>query len=114
MIRERGIIGYIKINFNIMFDNYTTTNKSYNQLRISACSGGIYKTYAESWFKRFNLNSPLSEVLFRSPHEEYKYRECESKDYIILQMVLCGEMEVIAELIKKEDFQKYTKNNEQN
>lgn len=67
-----------------------------NTLKINACSGGIYKTYKESWFNRFNLKSMMANGLFQS-----------NKSTIILQMVICGENEVIAELIKKEDFDKY-------
>lgn len=99
-----------------MLDKHTTINKSYNELNISACSGGIYKTYPESWFKRFHLKSELAEILFESPHEKNIHTTNKNECYIILQMVLCGDMEVIAELIKKEDFEKYTKysSNEQN
>lgn len=67
-----------------------------NTLKINACSGGIYKTYKESWFNRFHLKSAMANGLFQS-----------NKSTIILQMVICGENEVIAELIEKEDFDKY-------
>lgn len=93
-----------------MLNSYTAIEKSNYQLKISTCSGGIYKTYPESWFKRFNLNSPLAEILFKSPHEKYTYNKDDNEDYIILQMVLCGDMEVIAELITKKDFDKILNN----
>lgn len=93
------------------------TNNYSNNLKINACSGGIYKTYKESWFKRFHLRSDLSDILFKKNkcfYSEYvnKYSEKEddyynNKEVIVLQMVICGEMEVIAELITKEDFDKY-------
>lgn len=70
--------------------------ESNNTLKINACSGGIYKTYKESWFTRFGLKSCMARSLFE-PNEST----------IILQMVICGEDEVIAELIYKEDFDKY-------
>lgn len=76
----------------LLYSNYKTNNT----LKINTCSGGIYKTYKESWFKRFHLESPLAKALFQ-PDEST----------IILQMVICGENEVIAELIRKEDFDKY-------
>lgn len=69
-----------------------------NTLKITTCSGGIYKTYKESWFKKFHLESPLAKALFQL-----------DESTIILQMVICGENEVIAELIRKEDFDKYFK-----
>ena len=94
-------------------------------LKINACSGGIYKTYRESWFKRFEVGSPLAKVLFRKEKCFYNIRSNEYssdiykledkfytdngriKEVIILQMIICGEGEVIAELILKEDFDKY-------
>jgi len=76
----------------LLYSNYNTNNT----LKINACSGGIYKTYKESWFDRFYLTSSIADGLFQS-----------NKSTIILQMVICGENEVIAELIKKEDFDKY-------
>lgn len=76
----------------LLYSNYETNNT----LKINACSGGIYKTYKESWFKRFHLESSLAKALFRS-----------DESTIILQMVICGENEVMAELIRKEDFDKY-------
>lgn len=108
-----------------MFNNYHGGNTT-NTLKINACSGGIYKTYNESWFKRFHLNSNLASELFRKENCFYNKRTNEystdkyklkdqyySKDeeniqeVIILQMIICGDMEVIAEIICKNDFDKY-------
>lgn len=113
---------------------FNSTNVSYrggdvtNTLKINACSGGIYKTYKESWFQRFNLKSDFANELFNnfaisdvrtgefysdwhsfSDTYEINYKKPKHKkeEVIILQMVICGDMEVIAELIKKEDFDKY-------
>ena len=119
-----------------MFNNY---NAGDTNIKLTACSGGIYKTYKESWFKRFNLNSVLADKLFRKENCFYNKRTnkfgtaiCyvnESSIYtndkddideiIVLQMILCGDMEVIAELINKKDFEKYfnkeiSENNERN
>jgi hypothetical protein len=106
-----------------MFNNYSFSSKIQNTLKINACSGGIYKTYKESWFTRFHLKSDIAEKLFK-PYDNqmqverdtnewcdaigrYYMRNGTSKEVIILQMVICGDMEVIAELITKEDFDKY-------
>lgn len=95
-----------------MFNNYDVTNT----LKINACSGGIYKTYRESWFERVNLNSISADKLFRKEKNFYsasKNNYYESKDYcdckevVVLQMIICGDMEVIAEIITREDFDKY-------
>ena len=78
----------------LLYSNYEVNN----QVKINACSGGIYKTYKESWFARFSLNSWMAKSLFEP-----------NNSTVILQMVLCEKDEVMAELIKKEDFDKYFK-----
>lgn len=97
----------------LLYTNYSSINN--NTLKINACSGGIYKTYKESWFLRFNLKSSLADDLFRKENIYYsvsqdkfdtcKYRLDEPKEVLILQMIICGDMEVIAEIILKEDFE---------
>ena len=87
-----------------MFNNY---NAGDTNLKINACSGGIYKTYKESWFSYLNLDSDAMKTMTK----RYKYESDENvyfKDVIILQMILTSNEDyVIAELIKKEDFEKY-------
>lgn len=104
-----------------MFNNY---NAGDTNLKINACSGGIYKTYKESWFINFHLGSTLSNKILRKEGCYYrpgygystdKYDLVEScnkglekvKEVEILQMIICGDKEVIAEVILKEDFEKY-------
>jgi hypothetical protein len=86
--------------------------KTTNNLKINACSGGIYKTCKESWFVRFHLQSGYAEKLLVSNPNIWLETEEKHITVIVLQMVICGEMEVIAELIKKEDYDKYFENNE--
>ena len=86
-----------------------------NTLKINACSGGIYKTYPESWFKRFNLQSPITDILFKKENVGYDIKKdkyygklySDVEEILILQMIICGDMEVIAELILKKDFERY-------
>ena len=91
-----------------MFNNYNAGDTNTN-LKINACSGGIYKTYKESWFRYLHLDGEA----MRTMTKWYKYESDENiyyKDVIILQMILTGNEDyVIAELIKKEDFEKYFK-----
>ena len=104
-----------------MFNTYNAGNTN---LKINACSGGIYKTYKESWFINFHLNSTLADKILRKEGCYYrpgygystnKYNLVESgnvelkeiKEVEILQMIICGDKEVIAEVILKEDFEKY-------
>lgn len=44
---------------------FNTYNAGDTNLKINACSGGIYKTYKESWFINFNLDSNLSNKILR-------------------------------------------------
>lgn len=107
-----------------MFNNYHGGNTT-NTLKINACSGGIYKTYNESWFEKFHLNSILAKEIFRKEGCFYNKRsnkygtnkwdikdsgysdEDNIKEIVVLQMIICGDMEVIAEIICKNDFDKY-------
>lgn len=103
-----------------MFNTYNTGDTN---LKINACSGGIYKTYKESWFINFHLNSTLADKILRKEGCYYrpgygfstnKYNLVESgnvglkevKEVEILQMIICGDKEVIAEVIFKEDLEK--------
>lgn len=109
-----------------MFNNY---NAGDTNLKINARSGGIYKTYKESWFINFSLNSTLANKILRKEGCYYrpgygystdKYDLVEScnkglekvKEVEILQMIICGDKEVIAEVIFKEDFEKYFERSE--
>lgn len=102
---------------------FNTYNAGDTNLKINACSGGIYKTYKESWFINFHLESPLAKRILRKEGCYYrpgygystdKYdlvdrnnRGLEKiKEVEILQMVICGDKEVIAEVIFKEDLEK--------
>lgn len=78
----------------IMFD--TKITKTYNTVKVNAVSGGIYKTYRESWFERFHLKSKRAEYLLNA-----------NKNCIVLQLVVCGDMEVMTELIDSDDLDKY-------
>ena len=98
-----------------------TNTKINNTLKINACSGGIYKTYKESWFTRFDLNSPLAQTLFKPYDNNIKiapdtielvrgyieHRIEHEEPVIVLQMVISGDNSVIAELIREKDFNKY-------
>lgn len=86
---------------------FNTYNAGDTNLKINACSGGIYKTYKESWFAHLRLDGSAMKTMFRN----YKYESDENiyyRDVIILQMILTSKEDyVIAELIKKADFEKY-------
>jgi hypothetical protein len=75
-----------------MLNNTTRVSVSNH---VNAVSGNIIKTYKESYFKRFHLNSRLSDDFFK-----------ENSDVVVIQMMVCGDMEVIAEIMLKEKYNK--------
>lgn len=95
-----------------MLNTYNPRINNNTDIKINACSGGIYKTYPESFFLRFHLKSDLSEkLLCANPIVKIKtgetYPEYEYIDAVIIQMVICGDLEIMAEIIRKTDFDKY-------
>ena len=77
-----------------MLNNYHAGNTA-NTLKINACSGGIYKTNEYSTDK------------YELKNQYYSKSEEDIQEVVILQMIICGDMEVIAEIICKNDFDKY-------
>lgn len=78
-----------------MFDSYSGGNS----IKINAVSGTIVKNCKESFFLSFHLNSYLAEhLLGAEPHYQ-------GKKVVVLQMMMSGEKQVIAEVINKDDFE---------
>ncbi len=96
--------------------NYHAGNCT-NNVSINAVTGAILKNHPKSWFERFHLNSTRAkELLVESGHHakkkvydyEYRYDRTEDdpdKDITVLQMVICGDMEVMAELMYTKDYE---------
>lgn len=97
--------------------NHTCTNN----VKINAVTGAILKNHPKSWFERFHLNSERAKSLFKEGGHQATKRECikdsyerfgyrydnvhdPDKDITILQMVICGDMEVMAELVYTKDY----------
>lgn len=86
--------------------NYT------NNVKINAVTGAILRNHPKSWFECFHLNSSRANALLtESGHKYYRddckyesYREPD-KDIIVLQMVICGDMKVMAELVYAKDYE---------
>ena len=84
-------------------------------IKVNAVSGGIIKNHANSYFLRFNLKSELSRTLlhpepYREREPTWKEKEAYKKERYtelkviklpveVLQLVVVGDMEVIAEVI---------------
>ena len=89
-----------------MFNTYHAGNTN---VKINAVTGAILKNHPKSWFERFHLDSPRANKLFTSGGYEFdRYREevlyKKYKGITVLQMVLCGNMEVMAELVYTNDY----------
>ena len=90
-----------------MFNSYSYKG---GNTTINAVTGAILKNHPKSWFERFHLKSDrANELLVEGGHigkEKYDYdKDCyyTIKKIIVLQMVICGDMEVIAECVYAED-----------
>lgn len=89
-----------------------------SSIKINAVTGNILKNYRKSFFKRFKLESKLATQLFdeERPHlikytqkyygdNDYKtYNSEEKRPVVIVQMMMCGESEVLAEIMWQDDF----------
>ena len=87
-----GNILYARQNGDNMFDNYSSCQNN----KINAVAGAILKNHPKSWFERFHLKSQRANKLLY---------EGNNKNIIVLQMVICGDMEVIAECVYCEDYE---------
>ena len=100
-----------------MFNTYHAGNHT-NNIKINAVTGAILKNHPKSWFERFHLKSKRADALLtEGGHKgmgkvESKYTKGyyydvadENIDIIVLQMVICGDMEVMAELVYRKDYE---------
>ena len=91
-----------------MFNSYHAGNNTQN-VQINAVTGAILKNHPKSWFERFHLQSNRAKALFQEGgHKAYtRYGDTRDpeNDITILQMVICGDMEVMAELVYTKDYE---------
>ena len=105
-----------------MLNSYSSGGKAivHNSIKVNAVTGNILKNYRRSFFKRFKLDSDLAKQLFdeQQPHllklktkhwedsskRVHSYTEEEKQPVVIIQMMMCGESEVLAELMWQDDF----------
>ena len=98
-----------------MFD-YTSMHNTQN-IKINAVTGAILKNHPKSWFERFHLNSERAKSLLcegghsatkRTYNDDFRCSMTEKdpeNNIIVLQMVICGDMEVIAECVYRKDYE---------
>lgn len=98
-----------------MFDQYVGGQK--NELKINAVSGSILKNHPKSWFEMLFLDGNRAEMLFQEDGHKaektvygddylrsWKERD-EGKDIVVLQIMLCGNDRVLAECIRRGDYE---------
>lgn len=100
-----------------MFNSYSSSSSQ--SIKINAVTGAILKNHSKSWFERFDLKSKRANELLREggnkaqkAETDFDDRLCPTryvddpdKDIIVLQMVVCGDMEVIAECVYRKDYE---------
>lgn len=80
----------------------------YSELKIHAVSGTIIKSHPKSRFIRFHMNSEMARAAFSAQQPKI------NKDkVVILQVMLCGEKELIVEYMKETDYQTDEKGGEE-
>lgn len=87
-----------------MFNNNSYKAGDVNTtLNINAISGTLVKNYKDSFFQRFHLKSPFADNIFnfKNPHIRMGLEE---RPVVILQCMVCGDMEVLCEVMWKENF----------
>lgn len=94
-----------------MFNSYSVSNKNIVSTHVNAVTGNITKTYAKSFFKRFHLKSSLAEKLFEPDSKLWCSRKGHINTYpvVVVQMAVVGDMEVIAEIMFKDDYEEVIK-----
>ncbi len=88
-----------------MFNTYHAGNTN---IKINAVTGAILKNHPKSWFERFHLDSyRAGQLLVEGGHkfsDSYRYQAEKHGGITILQMVICGDREVMAELVYTKDY----------
>ena len=70
-------------------------------IKVNAVSGTLIKTFRKSFFKRFHMKSTMADYVF----DEKKPRiSSNGNEIVVLQIMLCGDNEFLAELIYKKDY----------
>ncbi|AIS61345.1 hypothetical protein HN39_01960 [Listeria monocytogenes] len=73
----------------------TTNNTNNTHIKLNSVSGTLFKTHDKSFFKRFHLQSNFA----------IEHLSSDVGTYIILQIMICGDMEVLAELVRRSDYE---------
>lgn len=81
-----------------MFNSYSSNNS----IKINAVSGTIVKNYRKSFILRFKMGSLMADhILSENPFIENNYIKI---PIVVLQVMLCGDKELLAEIMWKDNF----------
>ncbi len=83
-----------------MFNSYSADHSFRQNFTFNSISGTLIKSNAKSKIVRFHMKSPMAEVAFSKSPRIYE------QDVYILQVMLCGDNELIIEYITKSDYEK--------
>lgn len=94
-----------------MFNSYNVSNPQ--TVNINAVSGTIVKNYKDSFILRFHMSSEVANVILdKNPRlKRGNFRDSDYEPIVVLQVMLCGEKELLAEIMWKEDFDKLFEQN---
>ena len=95
-----------------MFNNYSVSPSQ--SIAVNAVAGTLIKTYKDSFFVYYHVSCNDQPGIFdnKDPHILRKgvFRDEYTKhSVVVLQTMLCGDKEILAEVILKEDFDKLFK-----
>ena len=77
-----------------MLNRYSYTGGNINNSITSIPSGILMKTHPKSYFRRYHLTSKFQEST-----------EYDRSEYVVLQSMIVGDMEVLSEIVKREYFE---------
>lgn len=88
-----------------MFNNYAVNvggSSHTSNTSINAVSGTVVKNHPYSFFKRFHLNSEYAKkILGPTPMYTVEYSDIKA---VVLQVMVVGDMEVVAEIVDEEKY----------
>ena len=75
-------------------------------VKVNAVSGTLIKTFRKSFFKRFHMKSKMADYVFDEDKPSLHNIETfyNAKEIVVLQIMLCGDNELLAEMIYKDDY----------
>ena len=87
-----------------MLNSYKINNSFRQSFNFNAVSGTLIKSNPKSKMVRFHMNSSFARNFFDEDKPSY-VSEGKYIDIVVLQVMLCGNEEFLAEFITKEEYE---------